>query len=110
MDNLIAGGNNVVLVGGSGAENYTVNSSSDSIIFGTGTASLNSVNAAFGYSLDAHANTLNETGNFAVASGNSANDYISSSGLGDTLLAGSGNDTLADLGSESADNGRRHGQ
>jgi Ca2+-binding RTX toxin-like protein len=97
-DTLSAQGLNDVLIGGSGSESYVLQSPTDTVQFGTGAASLNSVQAAFNYSLSGSANTLTVTGNYVIGTGNSASDLLTATGYSDTLVAGSGNDTLADSG------------
>jgi Ca2+-binding RTX toxin-like protein len=95
-DTLKASGSNDVLVGGAGSEAYILNNVTDSIQFGSGAASLNSVQAAFSYALTSAANALTITGGYATGTGNAANDWLAAQGTYDTLIAGSGNDTLVD--------------
>jgi Ca2+-binding RTX toxin-like protein len=94
QDTLNAGGNNDVLIGGAGSEAYVLKNATDTIVFGSGAASLNSIQAALSYTLPTQANTLTVTSNYAVGTGNAANDSLIASGSYDTVVAGSGNDTL----------------
>jgi trimeric autotransporter adhesin len=93
-DTLKAVGNYDVLVGGSGAEQYILQTSTDAIQYGSGNASLNSVQTSFSYTLNGGANTLYVGASNAIAQGNSGNDLITAAGTGDSLIAGNGNDTL----------------
>ena len=97
-DTLSAQGINDVLIGGAGAETYIINDASDVIQYGSGAASLNSVQSKSSFALTANANTLVETGNYVVGTGNSANDTLTAAGIWDTLVAGSGNTTLIEKG------------
>ncbi len=93
VDTLSAQGHNEVLVGGSGAETFILTSSSDSVQVGTGAASLNSIQSYFSYTLPTGINSLELIGASLVGVANSGDDVLTAL-FGDTLIAGSGNDTL----------------
>ena len=97
-DTLTAAGIADTLIGGAGAEIYVLHSSTDTVQFGTGSASLNAVQAYFNYTLGGGADTLSQYANSAVAAGNNNSDLLVAYGTSDTLVAGPGNDTLTDNG------------
>jgi Ca2+-binding RTX toxin-like protein len=95
VDTLDAEGNFDVLVGGTGAEDYILANPTDSIVFNPGADPLRTtVNSVYGYTLTADADNLVIAGDSQVGVGNSANDSLTAFGKYDTLVAGSGNDTL----------------
>ncbi len=89
-DTLVGQGLYAVLAGGSGAETYILNSATDTIEFGSGAASLNTVETSFSYTLTGGANTLLESGAGATGVANTANDLLTATGSGDTLVGGVG--------------------
>jgi trimeric autotransporter adhesin len=93
VDSLVALDNSDSIIGGSGAETYVLHSSTDIVLFGSGNASLNSVQAYFNYTLAGGANTLTIESSSLVGAGDSGNDSLVATG-NDTLVAGSGTDTL----------------
>jgi trimeric autotransporter adhesin len=96
VDSLVAQGANDSIIGGSGAETYDLYSPTDVVQFGTGNASLNSVQSYFSYTLSSSANTLTLEASSLVGAGNSGNDLIGDYGnvAYNTLIAGAGVDTL----------------
>jgi len=81
------------LVGGSGTDTFIIGDSTDSIHLGA-SPGLDSVESYVNYVLPSAVNSLTLLNSEIIGTGNSGNDLITSLSSFDTVIAGSGNDTL----------------
>ena len=94
----IAGSGNDTFIGNVGGSNlFNINKSTDVVIATEGSTYDTLVSNA-SYTLPAYVDTLEINGTGLLGVGNSDNDTISASGSADTLIAGSGNDSLVSDG------------
>jgi trimeric autotransporter adhesin len=83
----------VTLIGGSGNDTFELDGNPSDVIIDTSSTSNNVLISSVGYTLPANVNTLVLTG-YGIGEGNSANDSLTTTSDSDTLVAGTGNDTL----------------
>jgi Ca2+-binding RTX toxin-like protein len=92
-DRLEGGGGTNTLVGGTGDDNYGVTSATDIVVENPGEGN-DTVWTNLSYTLTDNVENMFVVGNNLTNSGNSADNYITSYGAGNTISALDGNDTL----------------
>jgi Ca2+-binding RTX toxin-like protein len=103
-DRLDGKGGADTLIGGSGDDTYVIDSS-DTIIENVGEG-IDTVEAAFTYTLGAHLENLRLTGSAKInGTGNALDNVLTGNGAINTLNGGDGNDTLYGMGGDDILNG-----